>query len=140
MSTERATKSEFSERSGILFLASFNNEMYYNGDAIWYFIKEIYPNILKETASAPIHLTIAGRNIPSELRSFVANHKDVSHFVTFVESPDTIEHLFERHRVFIAPHLYGSGIQYKVRLHSIVSLRCMLPIFLFFVFFAKFIT
>jgi len=62
----------------------------------------------------PSHLTIAGRGIPDELREFVKKNEDIAKHVTFLESPPTIEHLFEQNRVFIAPHLYGAGIQYKV--------------------------
>ena len=115
MDLQRITKNDFSERNGILFLASFSKIMYYNGDAIWYFLKHIYPIVIEETSSSsPIPLTIAGRGIPAALRQFVQKNKAIAKYVTFLESPLTIVHLFEDHRVFIAPHLYGAGIQYKV--------------------------
>jgi hypothetical protein len=31
-----------------------------------------------------------------------------------LESPPTLDKLFENTKMFIAPHLYGAGIQYKV--------------------------
>lgn len=34
--------------------------------------------------------------------------------VYFVDSPHSVESLYEEHRIFIAPHLYGAGIQFKV--------------------------
>jgi hypothetical protein len=104
----------FKDREGILFLASFGDVMYYNGDAIWYFLKEIYPLILKDVQH-PIPLTIAGREIPAELRQFTKEN-DLDRYVTFLESPENITPLYDKTRVFIAPHLYGSGIQFKVSL------------------------
>eukprot|EP00550_Attheya_septentrionalis_P009137 CAMPEP_0198285732 /NCGR_PEP_ID=MMETSP1449-20131203/4967_1 /TAXON_ID=420275 /ORGANISM="Attheya septentrionalis, Strain CCMP2084" /LENGTH=684 /DNA_ID=CAMNT_0043983265 /DNA_START=220 /DNA_END=2271 /DNA_ORIENTATION=+ len=112
MGLDRITKSTFHERSGILFLASFGGDMYYNGDAIWYFITAIYPLVLKESPS-PINLTIAGREIPDLLRTYVQK-TDFYQFVTFIESPIITDNLFDQARIFIAPHLYGAGIQYKV--------------------------
>jgi len=100
----------FDNREGILFIASFAGVMYYNGDAIWYFLKEIYPLII---ADSPIPLTIAGREIPEELREFTKNN-DLDRYVTFLESPEDIKPLYDSNRVFIAPHLYGSGIQFKL--------------------------
>jgi glycosyltransferase involved in cell wall biosynthesis len=113
MSEENEAKSRtgFRERAGILFVASFDDKMYYNGDAIWYFLKEIYPSVLERSPS--IKLTVAGRNIPQYLRTFV-KVQGLDRDVTFMESPEDLHQLFDSHRVFIAPHLYGSGIQFKV--------------------------
>ena len=96
--------------------------MYYNGDAIWYFLKEIYPQILKES---PIPLTIAGREIPDELRKF-AKDNDLDNHLTFAESVKDVSTLYDSHRVFIAPHLYGAGIQFKVSFY-LISLYIIIP-------------
>jgi hypothetical protein len=105
-------RKDFSERKGILFLASFEDEMFYNGDAIWYFIKYIYQQQV-HSSSKPLPLTIAGNGIPQYLRDFVKSTRMRKH-VTFIESPPKVDSLFEQSRLFIAPHLYGAGIQYKV--------------------------
>merc|ERR1719204_1833503 len=107
------TKSTFKEREGILFLAAFHGAMYYNGDAIWWFLKHVYPMIL-ETAPKPIPLTIAGRNIAPYLIEMAQNDTRITEHVHFDESPDDISPLYEKARVFVAPHLYGAGIQYKM--------------------------
>ena len=112
MSLDKVTRSTFQEREGIMFLASFSGSMYYNGDAVWYFLKTVYPLVL-EASSKPIPLTIAGRKIPADLREFV-DEAGLQDDVTFLESPEDLEPLYERHRVFIAPHMYGSGIQFKL--------------------------
>jgi len=108
----------FEERSGLLFIAAFHNSMYYNGDAIWYFLKEVYPLIVQENND--IVLTIAGRGIPEELKTFVAKHENLEdRHVSFIESPESLDDLYSSAKIFIVPHLYGAGIQYKVR-----ELRC----------------
>jgi len=103
----------FEERSGLLFVAAFHNDMYYNGDAIWYFLKEVYPLVLRE--SSDISLTIVGRGIPEELRNFVENHDELKfHPIFFIEAPESLDKFYNTAKLFIAPHLYGAGIQYKV--------------------------
>jgi Predicted glycosyltransferases len=120
MDLNSVTTNSFSQRSGILFLASFRDEMYYNGDAIWYFLDRIYPLVLQEQQNTTeegelIRLTIAGRGIPKQMRDFVKSNPTLARHVTFLESPENIDDLMEDTRLFIAPHQYGSGIQYKVR-------------------------
>ena len=123
MDVEQMTKTSFSKRNGILFLASFSKIMYYNGDAIWYFLQHIYPIVVELSApNAVPPLTIAGRGIPHDLRQFAMMNKVIVKHVTFLESPPTIEHLFEKNRVFIAPHLYGAGIQYKVSFENVMQI------------------
>jgi len=117
MRLEHVTQARFSERNGILFLAGFHNTMYYNGDAIWYFLKETYPLVLKEGSLAKntiIPITIAGRYIPDELKQYVSSHDEIAPHVLFVDSPSSTYHLYNQARIVIAPHLYGCGIQYKV--------------------------
>ncbi len=114
MTVKNHTRPTFHEREGILYLASFHGSLYYNGDAIWHFLESIYPLVLQEAAK-PIPLTIAGRSIPTEIREFV-RRKKLQKFVTFRESPHNIMSLYSNSRLFIAPHLYGAGLQYKVRM------------------------
>ncbi len=112
---EKVTNAHFNDRNGILFVASFGNNTYYNGDAIWYFLKNVYPLVVEESKSYyPIPLTIAGRQIPARLYNTAMENKKIRKHVTFVESPTTVDRLYEKNRLFIAPHLYGAGIQYKV--------------------------
>mmetsp|Transcript_12284 Transcript_12284/g.15189 ORF Transcript_12284/g.15189 Transcript_12284/m.15189 type:complete len:367 (+) Transcript_12284:1601-2701(+) len=109
MEMNRVSKSSFSERKGILFLASFGGQMYYNGDAIWYFLKEIYPLI-----NEYIPLTIAGTDIPTFLHDMVRKDPSLSDYVSFIESPDNIDKLYEESCLVIAPHLYGTSPYNKV--------------------------
>jgi len=109
----RVTKNTWHERRGILFLASFSDIMYYNGDSVWYFLTEVYPLVIKESKT-PIPFTIAGRKIPQELYDLVEKDELLSKHVIFKESVDDIMELYNNSRIFIAPHLYGAGIQFKV--------------------------
>ena len=114
MTVKNHTRPTFHEREGILYLASFHGNMYYNGDAIWHFLESIYPLVLQEAAK-PIPLIIAGRSIPDKIHNIV-KRKSLEKFVTFRESPHNINSLYSNSRLFIAPHLYGAGLQYKVRM------------------------
>mmetsp|Transcript_4590 Transcript_4590/g.9262 ORF Transcript_4590/g.9262 Transcript_4590/m.9262 type:complete len:914 (-) Transcript_4590:172-2913(-) len=98
-------------RSGILFLGAFHDSMYYNGDAIWYFLKEIFPLILQES---PVNLTIAGRGIPDNLRTYVEGHGAISAHVQFIESPADTTEIYKTTRAVLAPHLYAAGVQFKI--------------------------
>ena len=91
MNTDIITKTGFSERNGILFLASFDKKIHYNWDAIWYFIEETYPHIV-EKPDDKIPLTIAGRNIPDELLSI-----NTTHPINLIESPESIYDLYEKY-------------------------------------------
>ena len=108
------TKTSFKHRKGILFIGAFHGRMYYNGDAIWYFVTEIFPLIVKESKGT-IPLTIAGREIPKVLRESVEQNPIISKHVIFLESPPDLMGLYNQNRLVLAPHLYGAGIQFKVR-------------------------
>ena len=57
-------------------LESFHDNMYYNGDAVWYFLTEVYSRILLlEEPKSPIPFTISGENIP---KNFVTWFKRMS--------------------------------------------------------------
>ena len=113
---ERITAKNFDDRNGILFLAGFNGNMYYNGDAIWYFLNETYPLVLKDS-SEPIPITIAGRGISQRLIDYIEDmDSEMREHISVRESisAEEMQDLYDSSRIFIAPHLYGAGIQYKV--------------------------
>lgn len=120
MDSTSPTEATFDDRHGILFVGAFHEKMYYNGDAVWYFVTEIFPLIVKETGGT-IPLTIAGRKIPTVLRESIQQNSDISEHVRFVESPTDLMLLYNQTRLVIAPHLYGAGIQFKVRISSSVG-------------------
>ena len=116
MEAKDSTASQFEERHGMLFVAEFEDNMFYSGDAIWYFLDRIYPLIMKE-AMQPIRLVIAGRRIPHEIKDMVNSNSELVDLVEIVESPDDVRTLHEKARIVIAPHLYGAGVEKKASDH-----------------------
>lgn len=121
MESNNPTQATFDNRIGVMFLAAYSNLMYYNGDAIWGFLKSIYPEVLR-VSPISIPVTIAGRGVPKELHDFVYKRCRYCQNVTILESPKNIRKLYNKARVFIAPHLYGAGVQYKVNNSVFVNL------------------
>lgn len=105
------TSRDYSQRKGLLFLGGFNGGMYYNGDAILWFLQALFP-LLQEKTPNPIPLTIAGREIPDYLKKWLKHYK-YKNLVTLIDSPEDMAPIFQRSRMVIIPHQYGAGIQYK---------------------------
>ena len=92
-------------RSGILFLGAFSNAMYYNGDALAYFVKEILPFISQDINLVMRTLTAVGSNPPEALLKTIGNRRDV-HMLGFVPE---LDHIFTTSRVIVMPHQYAAG-------------------------------
>ena len=106
----------FTSRIGILLIAGFHGSMYYNGDAAWYLVTQIYPLIARAIATngaPPIPLTIAGSDIPQDLVA-VVNASRQREWITLKHSPRELAPLYDAARVIIIPHQYGCGVQYKL--------------------------
>ena len=88
-----------------------------NIDAMKYFCKEIFPDILK--VKKEIKLYIVGADPSSEIKAL---NNDINIFVTgFVQD---IRDYLNRAKVFIAPLRSGSGIQNKI----LEAMACGLPV------------
>ena len=106
----------FESRGGILLIAGFNGNMYYNGDAAWYLVTQIYPLIAQaalRNRDPPIPLTIAGSGIPEELVA-VVNASIYREHIRLESSPRSLTPLYDAARLTIIPHQYGCGTQYKL--------------------------
>ena len=106
----------FESRGGILLIAGFNGDMYYNGDAAWYLVTQIYPLIAQEALrnrDPPIPLTIAGSGIPQDLVA-VVNASTYRELIRLESSPRSLSPLYDAARLTIIPHQYGCGTQYKL--------------------------
>ena len=113
----------FDDRSGILFLLSFGVNTDYNFDAIFFFLENIYMNVLKEAHSS-IPLTIAGQFIPENLRVLVENTTEFNDTVTFIQtSEEYYTTLYDTARLVILPHPYGNGLDYQVSLKCLLRMR-----------------
>jgi glycosyltransferase involved in cell wall biosynthesis len=92
----------FSERSGFLFLANFDNPA--NRDASDWILAEIWPRIRAQLPAA--ELALVGNNLPAELG---AGEKGVLR-VGYVADLDPI---FAKCRVAVSPVRFGTGIKTK---------------------------
>jgi glycosyltransferase involved in cell wall biosynthesis len=92
----------FSERSGFLFLANFDNPA--NRDASDWMLAEIWPRIRAQLPTA--ELALVGNNLPAELGAAVKGVLRVGYV------PD-LGPVFARCRVAVSPVRFGTGIKTK---------------------------
>ncbi|MBX2880109.1 MAG: glycosyltransferase [Granulosicoccus sp.] len=101
---DRFSSTPFEQRSGLAFLGGFGHPP--NREAVEFFIHEVVPLLRESGHHIPFH--IYGSSFPPELADLAAADVIVE---GFVESLDT---LFDQHRVFVAPLISGAGIKGKV--------------------------
>lgn len=94
----------FSERAGLCFVAGFSHKP--NQDGLMWFVQSILPEILARDPSIQLH--IVGSNMPEQIRALVSPNIVVHGWVK------SLEPIFERVRVSIAPLRYGAGFKGKV--------------------------
>jgi GT2 family glycosyltransferase len=100
------TTTEFSKRSGILFVGGFAHSP--NKDGILWFYNEILPLIREILPN--LSLTIAGSNPPAEVRRLESKFIKVTGHV----SGKQLSAFYENHRAAIAPLRFGGGVKGKV--------------------------
>jgi O-antigen biosynthesis protein len=94
----------FQERADLLFVGNFDHLP--NIDACTFFVKEIFPDILRQIPS--IRLMIVGNNPSHEILAL----QSVSVIVTgYVKD---LKPYFDGCRVFVAPLRYGAGVKGKI--------------------------
>ena len=99
-----ASPSPFADRQGLLFVGNFNHPP--NGDAIRYFVQEIFPLVKRQIPE--MTLTVLGNNPPEEIRSLNGPGLQVTGYV-----PSTLPYL-QKARVAVVPLRYGAGMKGKV--------------------------
>lgn len=101
---ERPQGPGFEERSGIAFLGGYRHPP--NVEGVCHFVSEILPELLEQDPDMILH--VYGSNPPAEVLELASSNVRV---VGFVESLDEV---FHKHRVFVAPLLSGAGLKGKV--------------------------
>ena len=96
----------FAERSGIMFLGSYLHRP--NIDAVFYFLREIFPLVCKDLPDAKFH--VVGSHPAAEILQAESESENVI-VRGFVED---VAPLFEDCRVFVAPLRYGAGMKGKI--------------------------
>ena len=94
----------FAERSGIAFLGSFQHPP--NEEAIRFFIDAIMPKLRQVFPGLKFH--IYGAHLPEKLGKRAADDVIVEGYA------ETVESVYDRHRLFVAPLLSGAGLKGKV--------------------------
>ncbi len=102
-----AYDTEFSERKDIVFVGNYAHLP--NIDAIKWYVKDIFPNVLKKLPG--VRLIIVGANMPDNLRKELrGDNIDIQGFV----SDEALADILTNARLFIAPLRYGAGVKGKI--------------------------
>lgn len=107
---------KFSGRKNILFVGGFNHKP--NEDAVLWFIKEIWPSILKEIPECKF--IVAGSNPTEKIRSLASENIVVTGFVP----DDLLNEYYQQCRVCVIPLRFGAGVKGK----TIEALSKKIPI------------
>lgn len=94
----------FSDRSGIAFLGGYGHKP--NVEAVEFMVEQVMPKL--KLVRPDITFTVYGSKMPKEFEKFACENVDI---VGFAESLDKV---YNEHRIFIAPLLSGAGIKGKV--------------------------
>ena len=96
-------------RRTILFMGTFGNATFYNGDAVIHFVQRILPLIETSFPSGHIRFLVAGSRPPTAVQ-LLARVTTSMQLLGFVHN---LSALFASADVFVIPHPYSSGIPIK---------------------------
>jgi GT2 family glycosyltransferase len=101
----REPRTPFAGRSDLLFVGGFLGTNTPNEMAVTYFIRDVLPLV---RARIDCRLIVVGAHAPDSVRRLEGPGVEVLGFV------EDLRDRYERHRVFVAPHLVAAGIPLKV--------------------------
>jgi Predicted glycosyltransferases len=105
---EQAYKNGFSDRKDIVFVGNYAHLP--NGDAVRWFVRDIFPLIRKKNKDIRLH--VVGSNMQENLASELKNVKGaVTH--GFMSDKD-LRALLKNSRIFVSPLRYGAGVKGKI--------------------------
>lgn len=104
---------DFAKREGILFVGGFAHPP--NADAVWWFVKEVYPLIrlqMEKAGQKPPVFYVAGSKVTQEIRDLEqpGNGIIIKGFV----SEEELVRLYDTTRIVAVPLRYGAGVKGKV--------------------------
>lgn len=97
---------DFAARSGLLFMGYLTSGP--NNDALLYLFREILPAVVEKL---DCRVTVVGQGALPEALDAATRFSTRVDWAGFVEDLGAV---FDRHRVFVAPHRYAAGIPIKV--------------------------
>lgn len=109
-------KVSFSEREGVAFLGGYEHPA--NVEAVKFFIEEVMPLLRQNKRSISVY--IYGSHMPASFHQYAS---DDVHIKGYVKSLDDV---FLKHRVFIAPLFFGAGVKGKVLTAAAYGMPCVL--------------
>jgi len=102
------------EKDIILFVGKMNYEP--NVTAGLYFVKNVFPNILKSNPKAEFH--IVGAFVNNKIKKINSRNIFVRGFI------EDLNHCFQQSKIVVAPMISGAGIQNKV-LMAMANQKCV---------------
>lgn len=96
----------FSERNDLLYVGGFGHPP--NVDAVLWFAKEVYPEILKKYPDMKWH--VVGGKVPKEIKDLESPNIIIEGFV----SDEVLEKLYRTCRLAVVPLRFGAGVKGKV--------------------------
>lgn len=105
--TPQPTPGQWADRRDILFVGALDDTPSPNVDALSWFVREVMP-LLQTERSPPVRLLVAGRNAAPGVRALAGPH------VLLLGQIHDLGDLYDRARIFVAPHRYAAGIPTKV--------------------------
>ncbi|WP_051205580.1 glycosyltransferase [Butyrivibrio sp. FC2001] len=97
---------DFSKRQDIIFVGGFGHRP--NVDAVKWFVRDIFPQILEEYPDMKIH--IVGGNPPEEVQQLASDHIILEGFV----SDEKLVQLYKQCRLAVVPLRFGAGVKGKI--------------------------
>ena len=97
---------DFSKRKNLLFVGGFDHSP--NVDAILWFTKEIYPNVIKLFPN--IILNIVSSKVPSIILNLQSKNIKILGYMT----DEKLHEIYQKCRIAIAPLRFGAGIKGKI--------------------------
>jgi GT2 family glycosyltransferase len=94
----------FAERSGVAFLGSFQHPP--NEEAVRFFIDAVMPKLRRVCPGLKFH--IYGSSLPESVAGLASDDVLIEGYA------QTVESVYNRHRLFVAPLLSGAGLKGKV--------------------------
>jgi O-antigen biosynthesis protein len=105
----RPTPRPFDQRAGMLFIGAMHQPDSPNYDSLCWFVDEVLPLIERELGW-DTRLTVVGYTVPEVSLDRFRDHPRVTLRGALAET----EHLYDSHRLFVAPTRFAAGTPYKV--------------------------
>jgi GT2 family glycosyltransferase len=103
----RRSNTRFDERKDFLFVGFLGNDGSPNVDSLLWFMAKVWPRIQDELGDA-VRVLVAGDCSAASLSTIQSD------CIRFLGPQDSLESLYDRCRVFIAPTRFAAGIPHKV--------------------------